>query len=290
VIEQLHELSELAPLHNQPALAAIQTARAILSVPMVAVFDTAFHRSIPDYASQYAIPHAWTARHRIRRYGFHGIAHRYLAQRYAEISSQPTSRLITFQLGNGCSAAAIRDGSSLDTSMGFTPLEGLMMGTRSGDLDPALLNYLVKHEGRTLEEIDRDLKSRSGLLGVSGRSHDLRILLDAAQQGDERARLAIEMFGYRVRKYLGAYLGVLNGADAILFGGGIGENSPEVRERILKEMSWCGLQLDPDANARTVGCEGAIHHLASKIGIYVIPVDEGAIVARETLECLTRES
>jgi acetate kinase len=292
VLAAIETVSELAPLHNEPALRAIYAAKAVLrpEVPMVAVFDTAFHRSLPKRASSYAIPGDLAARHGIRRYGFHGIAHRYMTERYGAITSTPIEqlKLITLQLGNGCSAAAVAGGRSLDTSMGFTPLEGLMMGTRSGDLDPSLPGFLARREGVGIEEIEGWLNTRSGLLGVSGRSRDMRDLLEAERQGDTRAELAVEMFCYRARKYIGAYLAALGGTDALVFGGGIGENAPEVRTRICTGMDWCGLRLDEGRNNGAVGSEGCISADEATVRAYVIPVDEAVMIARDTVRCLHR--
>ena len=251
-------LSELAPLHNPSCLAGIRGAKAALgrSVPMVAVFDTAFHQTMPEVAKQYALPAELANRHRIQRYGFHGIAHASLADGYAACTGNSLEqvRLITLQLGNGCSVAAIARGRSVETSMGFTPLEGLVMGTRSGDVDASIVSYLSEREKVEAAEVERWLNERSGLLGLSGRSNDMRELLRAAEQEqDKRAQFAVDLFCYRVRKYLGAYLAVLNGADAIVFGGGIGENAPEVREWICQSMQWCGLKLEPDRNRAAVG-------------------------------------
>jgi len=290
VLAAIEAVSELAPLHNDPALQAIHAAREALGpeVPMVAVFDTAFHTTLPQKASEYAIPRDLAARHEIRRYGFHGIAHQYMTERYGVITSRPIegTKLITLQLGNGCSAAAVARGLSIDTSMGFTPLEGLMMGTRSGDLDPSLPCFLARREGMEIEEVEDWLNTRSGLLGVSGRSRDMRDLLKAAQQGDRGAALAVEMFCYRVRKYIGAYLAVLGGADAVIFGGGIGENAPAVRALICDGMDWCGLRLDEERNAKAVGSEGRISVDDATVHAYVIPVDESIMIARETVRCL----
>jgi acetate kinase len=290
VLKAIEAVSELAPLHNDPALQAIHAASEELGprVQMVAVFDTAFHSTLPKKASGYAIRQDLAERHGIRRYGFHGIAHRYMTERYCLITSRPVERtkLITLQLGNGCSAAAVDGGKSIDTSMGFTPLEGLMMGTRSGDLDPALPGFLARQEGVGIEEVEHWLNTGSGLLGVSGRSRDMRDLLKAAQQGDARADLAVEMFCYRIRKYIGAYLAVLGGADAIIFGGGIGENSAEVRAHICAGMDWCGLRLDEDRNTKAGGSEDRISAANSRLHAYVIPVDEALMIARETVRCL----
>jgi acetate kinase len=258
---------------------------------MVAIFDTAFHRTMPERASRYAIPQELAAKHHIWRYGFHGLAHRYMTERYAAITSTPMAqvKLITLQLGNGCSATAVEGGRSLDTSMGFTPLEGLMMGTRSGDVDPSLAAFLARREGVSVEAVEGWLNTRSGLLGVSGRSRDMRELLEAERQGDHRAALAVEMFCYRVRKYIGAYLSILGGAHAVVFGGGIGENAPTVRARICAGMDWCGLTLDQDRNAAAIGVEERISADYAKVHAYVIPVDEAVLIARDTAGCLRRQ-
>lgn len=292
VMEAIEALGELAPLHNGPALSAIRAARVALGpdVPMVATFDTTFHRAMPERASRYAIPADLAERHRIQRYGFHGLAHRYMAERHAKITAVPLERtkLITLQLGAGCSATAVEGGRSVDTSMGFTPLEGLVMGTRSGDMDPSLAGYLARREGVPVEEVEDWLNTRSGLLGVSQRSQDMRELLQAEARGDARAALAVEMFCYRVRKYVGAYLAVLGGADAIVFGGGIGENASAVRARICAGMEWCGLALDPERNNEAIGSEMLITYDESNLHAYVIPVDEAAIIVNDTLSCLRR--
>ena len=288
-------LSELAPLHNPACLSGIRAARACLgsTVPMVAVFDTAFHRTMPDVARHYAIPRDLADRHHIRRYGFHGIAHASLANGYAACTgaSLTRSRIITVQLGNGCSVAAIADGKSVETSMGFTPLEGLVMGTRSGDVDASLVGYLAHREKVEPAEVERWLNERSGLLGLSGRSNDMRELLHAAgQEQDERAQFAIDLFCYRARKYLGAYLVVLGGADAIVFGGGIGEHAPEIRKRICRRMEWCGINLDPARNDAAVGLRAGsaakISPEGSTPAVYVVAADEETWIARETARCL----
>lgn len=289
----IEALNDLAPLHNPACLSGIRAARAVLSsaVPMVAVFDTAFHHTIPDYASTYAIPYELSSRHRVRRYGFHGLAHNYLALRYAEIKAIPTDQvnIVTLHLGNGCSAAAIRRGKSVDTSMGFTPLEGLVMGTRSGDLDPAVVGYLALKEGISVIEVEGMLNKQSGLLGISGRSNDMRELIERAKE-DGRARLAIEIFCYRARKYLGAYFAALGSAEAVVFSGGIGENSPLVRAKICEGMEWCGLRLDSHRNEALVGVEGQISTNAARIHAYVIPTDEELVIARETVSVVEKGS
>src|SRR5262245_1528529 len=288
-------LSELAPLHNPACLAGIRGAKAVLgsSVPMVAVFDTAFHQTMRGVAKHYAIPTDMADRHRIRRYGFHGIAHASLAHGYSHSSGIPLEsvRVITMQLGNGCSVAAIAKGQSVETSMGFTPLEGLVMGTRSGDVDPSIVSYLSEREKVEPAEVERWLNERSGLLGLSGRSNDMRDLLRAAkEEQDERAEFAIDLFCYRVRKYLGAYLVVLGGADAIVFGGGIGENAPEIRKRICQDMNWCGCRLESDRNSGVVGLKpGSAAKISaddSKVMVYVVAADEETWIAKETARCV----
>jgi len=285
VINTLDSLCDIAPLHNPTSVSGIRAARTLLggAIPMVAAFDTSFHRTIPDQASTYAIPHELSLKHHIRRYGFHGLAHQYAALRYSELTGTPRERVnvVTIHLGNGCSACAIRDGRSVDTSMGFTPLEGLVMGTRSGDLDPALVSYLAKEERVDVAEVEIWLNKRSGLLGISGFSNDMRELI-AAYEANPRARLAVEVFCYRARKYLGAYLAVLGAAEAVIFSGGIGENSPLVRQKICENMEWCGLQLDAPANAATLGKDGRISAPDSKLNAFVIRSDEELIIARET--------
>jgi acetate kinase len=288
-------LSELAPLHNPACLAGIHAARAVLgsTLPMVAVFDTAFHQTMPEVARRYALPAELADRYRIRRYGFHGSAHASLAHGYAAGTGNPLQqlRLITLQLGNGCSIAAIAQGRSVETSMGFTPLEGLVMGTRSGDVDASIVSFLCEREKVEAAEVERWLNERSGLLGLSGRSSDMRELLRAVEQEqDKLAEFAIDLFCYRARKYLGAYLAVLGGADAIVFGGGIGENAPEIRERISKNMEWCGLRLDPDRNRAAVGlapgCAAQISVDTSRPAVYVVAADEETWIARETVRCV----
>ena len=289
--EAIDSLEEMAPLHNPPSVAGIRAARAAagMSVPMVAVFDTTFHAALPDRASLYAIPYELSTRHGIRRYGFHGISYQYLLSRYCSLTGTPPGdeTIVVFHLGNGCSAVAIRKGAPVDTSMGFTPLEGLVMGTRCGDIDPAIFGFLAHEEGLSPAEVEDILNARSGLLGLSGRSRDMRDLLE--KTGDEpRARLAVEIFCYRARKYLGAYLAALGGADAIVFSGGIGENAPEVRARILEGMEWFGIRIDSSRNGETTGKEGEIGAPESRLRIFVIPTDEELVIARETAACFRR--
>ena len=294
VRRELEELIELAPLHNPHNLRGIAAARSALGagIPQVAVFDTAFHHSLPDTAYLYAIPYQLYRRHRVRRYGFHGTSHRYVAYRYRQLTgrTRDQTKIITLHLGNGASACAIDGGSSIDTSMGFTPLEGLVMGTRSGDIDPAILDFVSAKEGLSLHELDSMLNKQSGLLGLSGLTADMRELLaEEAEHGDRRARLAVDLFCYRVKKYLGSYLAAMNGADAIVFAGGIGENSPDVRARICAGMDWLGVALDPAKNASLTGSEGRIEAEDSRVQLWVIPTDEELLIARDTWRVVTGE-
>jgi acetate kinase len=289
-LHEIEAVSHLAPLHNWPALAAIKATQAALGpdAPQVATFDTAFHRTMPERASRYAIPPQLADRHGLRRYGFHGLAHASMVERAAALHGAPAEalRLVTLQLGAGCSAAAVDGGRSVDTSMGLTPLEGLMMATRSGDVDPSLPAALAQAEGLSVDEALEWLNKRSGLLGVSGSSEDMRDLLAAETRNDQRAALAVEMFCYRVRKQIGAYLAALGGADAVVFGGGIGEHQPEVRARICAGLEWCGLLLDEARNTQAVGIDARISTDASHVAAYVATVDEELAIARGTLRCL----
>jgi acetate kinase len=297
VLSTLDDLCQLAPIHNPISLKGIQEAQAILGekVPMVCVFDTTFHHSMPTVASTYAIPHELATRHRIKRYGFHGIAHASLIQGYVAHrgSEHQQDRVITLHLGNGCSITASMGGQSVDTSMGFTPLEGLVMGTRTGDLDPTIVNFLARKEQVSGTEVEDWLNHESGLLGVSGQSSDMRVLLDSMNHDqDEKATLAIDLFCYRAKKYIGAYLATLGGADTIVFGGGIGESSPEIRNRICQNMEWCGLQLDPARNQAAIdlspGEAECISPDEAKLPAYVVTADEEMSIAQQTVECLTR--
>lgn len=287
----LEALSPLAPLHNPPALEVVRACRERLpDVPMVAVFDTAFFHDLPDYARTYALPAEWTERSKaIRRYGFHGLAHRYMAERYRALrgTGAAPSRVITLQLGHGCSVAAVRNGQAIETSMGFTPLEGLIMATRPGDVDAGVVLHLLEHGGVTAEELNDGLNHRAGLLGLSGASADMQELLALEAQGHAGSHLAVEAFCHRARKYLGAYLAVLGGADAIIFGGGIGERAPAIRARICNGQQWYGLQLDTQANESAQDVEARITTTASRLAAYVMPVDEESLIARDTLNCLS---
>lgn len=293
VLRRLDETIELAPLHNPHNLSGIRAAQAALGpgVPQVAAFDTAFHHTLPEAAYLYALPYQYYRRYRVRRYGFHGTSHRYVAYRYRQLTgrSREQTNLITLHLGNGCSACAIRGGNSVDTSMGFTPLEGLVMGTRSGDLDPAILDHIASKEGLSLGQVEAVLNKSSGLLGISGLTGDMRELLaEAAEHDDRRARLAIALFCYRVRKYIGAYLAAMDGADAIVFAGGIGENAVQVRAEVCAGLGWMGAELDSAANAAMVGGkEGRIDTGGGRLELWVIPTDEELLIARDTYRVVT---
>jgi acetate kinase len=279
VIAAIQAMEELAPLHNAPSLAGIR------NVGMVAVFDTAFHADLPEHARTYALPHELAARHGIRRYGFHGTSYRSVIARHAELSGRADARVVAFHLGNGASAAAVAGGKSVETSMGFTPLEGLVMGTRAGDVDPAIAAFLARRESVGVDQVIEWLNRRSGLRGLSGIGNDVRDLL-AREATDPRARLALAVFCHRARKYLGAYLATLGGADAVIFTGGIGEHAPAIRERICAGMAWCGLELDPGRNARATGTEARISADRSRIEAFAIPTDEERIIALDTIAVL----
>ena len=292
VLRGIEDCIELAPLHNPANIRGIQAAREVFGagLPQVAVFDTAFHQTLPDYAYLYALPYQWYRRHRVRRYGFHGTSHRYVAYRYRKLRDleRGETNVVTLHLGNGCSAAAIRGGDSVDTSMGMTPLEGLVMGSRSGDIDPAIVDFIAAKEGFSAHEVDSILNKQSGLLGVSGLTNDMRELLDEARENnDRRARLAVEIFCYRVRKYVGAYLAAMGGADALVFTGGIGENSAEVRAKVCEGLSWMGVELDAARNeAHTGRREGLVSAEGSRLAVYVIPTDEELLIARDSVRCV----
>jgi len=292
VISGIEDCMELAPLHNPANLRGIRAAIDLLGpgVPQVAVFDTAFHLTMPETSFLYAIPYHLYRRHKIRRYGFHGTSHRYVAYRYRQICKIERERvnLITLHLGNGCSACAIKNGESYDTSMGFTPLEGLVMGTRSGDIDSSIIEYLTIKEGMTIPEIDTILNKQSGLLGLSGLTGDMRDLLaEEAENQDRRSRLAIDIFCRRVRKYIGAYYADPGNAQAVVFTGGIGENSPVVRQRICTGLESLGLTIDSSRNSEAVGGKTAkISTDGSSLAVYVIPTNEELLIARDTVRVI----
>jgi len=287
VLREIEKLSVLAPLHNPLALRWIQACQSALGsdVPHVAVFDTAFFATMPDVSKVYALPGVICADHGIKRYGFHGIAHRAMFQRWKELRPdlENGGRLISLQLGSGCSITAVQNGTPVDTSMGFSPLEGLMMSTRCGDIDPGVLVYLLRSAGYSIDELDTLLNKSSGLLGVSAVSGDMKAVI-ASQEAD--ARFAIELYCYRAKKYIGSYMAALGGVDGIVFGGGVGENAPQIRSKILENMEWCGISLDRHANDETGGTEGSIRSDNSIVDVMVIPVDEAAVLAKEAVDLL----
>ncbi|NLA07935.1 MAG: acetate kinase [Firmicutes bacterium] len=289
VKEAIRDCIPLGPLHNPANLMGILAAESnIPGVPQVAVFDTAFHQTMPKHAFLYPLPYVLYERHKVRRYGFHGTSHRYIARRAAEALNRPSKglRLISCHLGNGASVAAIKDGKCIDTSMGRTPLEGLMMGTRSGDIDPAVVFYVMKHENLTIDEMDSLLNKHSGLLGVSGISGDMREIEAAVKSGDERAKVAFDIYEYRIRKYIGAYAVALDGVDAIVFTAGIGENSPLLRQRVCEGLGFLGVTIDPEKN-NSRGKEVNITGEDSKVKVLVIPTNEELVIARDTLEIVS---
>ncbi|MDW8465624.1 MAG: acetate kinase [Chloroherpetonaceae bacterium] len=295
VVAKIEDCIELAPLHNPQNLKGIYAARQLFGncVPQVAVFDTAFHHTMPEVAYLYAIPYQFYRRHKIQRYGFHGISHRYVSFRYRTLVGIERSavQIISLHLGNGSSACAIRGGCSVDTSMGMTPLEGLVMGTRSGDIDPAIINYLEHKENYSSDAVNALLNRQSGLLGISGLTNDMRDLIaEALENDDRRAKLAIDIYCYRVKKYIGAYLAVLGGAQAITFTGGIGENSDYIRAKICTNLQCFGLELDEEKNREMVGGkEGRISTDSSKLAAWVIPTNEELIIARDTYRAIVPE-
>ena len=287
VISAIQTCAELAPLHNPPNLQGIRACQELLpDCPQTAVFDTAFHSTMPRRAFLYAIPAPLREKYALRRYGFHGTSHRYVHLKalnhlgYDE-AAPAGLRVITCHLGNGCSMCAIKGGRVLDTSMGFTPLEGLIMGTRSGDIDPAVVSFLQEREGLSASEVGDLLNRRSGLLGLSGRSSDMRDLLAAAEAGDEKAKDAVEAFCYRVHKYIGTYFAVLNGLDVLIFTAGIGENAPQVRQKICADLDNLGIVLDPQLN-EAASRLAEINRPGAPVRVLVVPTDEELMIARET--------
>jgi acetate kinase len=285
LIDIIKRNCELAPLHNPPNLAGIEAALQVMpTVPEVAVFDTAFLATMPPKAHRYAVPEQWYADHHVRKYGFHGTSHRYVTLRAAEMLGKDPQNvcLITAHLGNGCSMTAVANGKAVDHSMGLTPLEGLMMGTRSGDLDPTVFPYMISR-GMSAEQVEQALNKSSGLLGVSQTSNDMRDLERAAEAGDERARLAREMFVYRVVKYVGAYYTILPRLDAVVLTGGVGENSKTIRRDICNGIRRLGVELDPARNdAVEGGKEGAVTTDSSELSVWVVPTNEELMIARDT--------
>ncbi|MBN2456616.1 MAG: acetate kinase [Sedimentisphaerales bacterium] len=290
VIASVEKFVDLAPLHNPSNLTGIRAARHNLpDVTQVACFDTAFHTSIPEVAYMYALPYEMYEKYRARRYGFHGTSHRYVARKAGQLLGKHKYELnaITCHLGNGCSISAVKGGKSVDTSMGFTPLEGVVMGTRSGDFDPAILFYLIE-KGYDVKTLNIMCNKRSGLLGLSGISNDMRELEELSREGNRRAKLAIDVFCYRIKKYIGAYLAVLGGVDCIVFTGGIGENSASIRGQICSNMDLFQIMLDSQANNRAVGTDVKISAQDSKIAVFVICTNEEAAIAKDTYELTSR--
>jgi len=284
VVAMLEECIQLAPLHNPPNLSGIYAMSSLLpQVPQVGAFDTAFHQTMPDQAYMYAIPYSLYKKHAIRRYGFHGTSHRYVSQRACEIlAGKKINKIITCHLGNGGSVAAIVDGRSVDTSMGLTPVEGLMMGTRCGDIDPGIIPYVMQCEDINQVSINTLINKHSGLLGVSGVSSDMRELEAAAANGNERAQLALRMFCYRVRKYIGSYAAAMGGVDVVIFTGGIGENSDNTRYEIAKNLEFLGLEFDQEKNTGVRGEEKIISKNGSRVIVMVIPTNEELVIAQDT--------
>ncbi|MGM0410128.1 MAG: acetate/propionate family kinase [Bacillota bacterium] len=284
VIKKMEDVSDLAPLHNPPNLAGIKVCKELMpETPQVGVFDTAFHQSMPKRSYIYAIPYEYYEKHGIRRYGFHGTSHKFVASQAAEMmgENEKDLKIITCHLGNGASVAAVDGGESVDTSMGLTPLEGLVMGTRSGDIDPAIIPFLMKKENLDADEVDNILNKESGLLGVSGVSNDSRDVKEAAKEGNERAKLAGEIFNYRVKKYIGAYAAAMGGVDAIVFTAGIGENAIGIRKGIMEDMEFLGVDFDENAN-EVRGEKKEISSENSKVKVFVIPTNEELVIARDT--------
>lgn len=295
VIADLESLSEIAPLHNQAAIDAIKACFGHFGkeVPEVAVFDTAFHSHMPEVASYYAIPLALAKKHGIKRYGFHGISHAFMWDTFHTHTGQKQAKVITLQLGAGCSVAAIENGRSIDTSMGFSPAEGLVMATRAGNIDAEVVPYLAKRENRSAEEIVDLLNFKSGLLGVSGFSSDMKELLSLSNK-NAQVHLAIDLFCYRIVQYLGAYMATLAGLDAIIFSGGIGEHSPQIRQMIIDKMRWFQIELNSSVNLSTIdltpGSIEQISSISSSVSVFVVATDENRLIARELLHCLQAES
>jgi acetate kinase len=286
VMKALDECTQLAPLHNPPNILGIRACQELMpNTPMVGVFDTAFHQTMPKEAYIYAIPYEYYEKYRIRRYGFHGTSHRFVSDRAASMLGKDIkdTKIITCHLGNGASVAAVDAGKSIDTSMGFTPLEGLVMGTRSGDIDPAIVSFIKDKEGLTANEVTNILNKKSGVLGISGVSSDFRDIEDAAHKGNERAQLALDIFALKVKSYIGAYHAELNGADAIVFTAGVGENGIDLRAAICKGLEGLGIVMDYEKN-KVRGKEAVLSADNSKVKIFLIPTNEELVIARDTLE------
>ncbi len=293
VLAMIRECVPLAPLHNPPNILGYEVAVQVLpNTPHVAVFDTAFHQTMPDWAYMYALPYSLYERFSIRRYGFHGSSHRYLTYQLEKLTGKPKEEMniITAHLGNGGSMAAIKGGKSIDTSMGMTPLEGLVMGTRAGDIDPAIPLFLMEEENLELDQANNLLNKHSGLVGVSGVSNDMREISAASDAGNDRARLAIDIFCYRIRKYIGAYAAALGHVDHIAFTAGIGENTPLVRKKACEGLEVLGVKFDDDRNMEFDRGEGMISTDDSKIKVWIVPTDEEIVIARDTMHCVSEDA
>lgn len=286
VIKKMEEYVHLAPLHTTPNLIGIRETKKLMpDVPQVAVFDTFFHKDMPMKAYLYPMPLTYYAKYGIRKYGFHGTSYRYVSQEASVMLGRPLDELkmILCHLGNGASVSAFSNGSSVDTSMGLTPLEGLMMGTRTGDIDPGVVFYLSRELNMSIDEIDDLLNKKSGLLGISGLGNDMRSIIKKADEGDEKCNLAIEMYTYRVKKYIGAYIAVMGKLDALVFTAGVAENNPIIREKICENLDYLGIEVDEEKNNRTVGVRGEISSERSAVRILVIPTDEEKVIALDTV-------
>ena len=291
VIKAIEKFSSLAPLHNPPNLAGIKAVAHLMpGTAQTAVFDTAFHQTMPPEAYLYALPHELYRKHHVRRYGFHGTSHRYIARRTAELMDKSPGdvNLITSHLGNGCSMTAVRKGVSVDTTLGLTPLEGLVMGTRPGDVDPGIIIFLGEKLGMKISEINTMLNKKSGLLGISGISNDIRDIAQKAGEGNRRAELALEIFSYRIKKYIGAYSAVLGKVDALSFSGGIGENAFFLRSRICDSLQSLGIRLDGRKNKNAAGKEALISSNKSAVKVFVVPTNEELMIARDTYSIVSR--
>lgn len=286
VMESIKECIKLAPLHNTPNIIGINACKDLMpTTPMVAVFDTAFHQTLPDYAYMYPLPYDLYTKYGIRKYGFHGTSHKYVSKSTAEFLNKDIKdlKIITCHLGNGASVAAVNAGKSVDTSMGFTPLAGVAMGTRSGDIDPAIVTFLVKELNLNADEVNNLLNKESGIYGIYGKSSDMRDIKKAGlQENDKRAKLALNVFHYKVKQFIGAYAAAMNGVDAVVFTGGIGENSPENREGICENMNFLGIEINKGKNAETIGDDADISGDNSKVKVLVIPTNEELMIARDT--------
>ncbi|NDV46598.1 acetate kinase [Paludibacter sp. 221] len=293
VIHKMEECIELAPLHNPPNLAGINAICELLpNVPQVGVFDTAFHQTMPDYAYMYGIPYSLYTKYGIRRYGFHGTSHRYVSRRACEFLGldYENTKIITAHIGNGASVAAIQNGKSVDTSMGFTPIEGLLMGTRSGDVDLGVVTFLMEKERIGSSAVSALFNKHSGVLGISGLSSDMRDIENAVAEGNARAKLALDVYEYRIKKYIGAYTAALNGVDVIVFTGGVGENQTGTREYVCEGLSYLGIKFDKELNAKSRGKEVLLTTPDSKVKVVVIPTDEEYMIASDTLEIVQKQA